>query len=152
MTSYDVYVTAHVCSAVAWVGSSTMTELTARRIIKRSDGQELKGFVEDLEHLAPRFFIPISLLTVVFGAVSVWRGPFTFSDPWVDVGLSMFVVSFLIGLLYLKPRTEKLGALAAAGGQETPEFGQRLQTMLKGHALELTLLYATVVVMVIKPG
>lgn len=152
MEAYDVYVTIHVIGAVAWVGGNTMTQLTSRRMLKRNRPEELESFIGDLVYLTPRFFIPISLLTVAFGAVSVWKGPFEFSDPWVSAGLTMFVVSFLIGILYLGPTTDKMDKISAEGGTGSEPWIAKLNGVILASRIELALLWLTVIVMVMKPG
>ncbi|MGH2907015.1 MAG: DUF2269 family protein [Solirubrobacterales bacterium] len=152
MTAYDLYVTIHVSGAVAWVGGNTVTQINGRRIVARNNAAELQPFVSDLVWLTPRFFIPISLLTVAFGAISVWQGPWSFSDPWVDTGLTMFVISFLIGIAMLSPTAEQLEQLAGDDKADSPEYTKKVSFLLLWSAIELVLLWATVFVMVLKPG
>ena len=152
MDAYDLYVTLHVAGAVVWVGGNSMVAILSARKIKRNRPEELESFVSDLTYLTPRFFIPVSLLTVAFGVVSVWKGPFEFSDPWVGAGLTMFIISFLIGAAYLGPQVEKMDELSEAGGSASDEWNERLHRVLIASRIELALLWLTVIVMVVKPS
>jgi hypothetical protein len=152
MTAYDIYVFVHVAGAVTWVGGNTITQINGRRIVGRNNPIELQGFIKDLVWLTPRFFIPISLLTVAFGIIAVLKGPWEFSDPFVSAGMAMFIVSFLIGIAYLGPQTAKLDALAEAGEADSPAYTKIVGAILLASAIELALLWATVFVMVVKPG
>jgi hypothetical protein len=152
MQTYDVYVTIHVIGAVAWVGGNTMSTLTSRRVLARNNPEELETFIEDIDYLAPRFFIPISLLTVVFGIVSVWKGPYEFSDPWVGAGLTMFIISFLIGITFLAPQVKKITAAWAAGEGSSAAYLNRVKNVILASRIELVLLWLTVIVMVMKPS
>ena len=111
----------------------------AGRVTKRNRPEELDSFVSDLVYLTPRFFIPISLLTVAFGAVSVWKGPFEFSDPWVSAGLTMFIISFLIGIAYLSPQLEKMDKIAEEGGSGSAPWVEKLNRVIFASRIELAL-------------
>lgn len=152
MTAYDIYVFIHIAGAVTWVGGNTITQLNGRRIVGRGNPVEVQGFIKDLVWLTPRFFIPISLTTVAFGIIAVLKGPWEFSDPWVSAGMTMFIVSFLIGIGYLGPQTAKLDKLTEAGEAESPAYTKIVSAILVAAAIELALLWATVFVMVVKPG
>jgi len=152
MIVYDVYVTIHVAGAITWVGGNTITQINGRRIVARKNEAETENFIKDLVWLTPRFFIPISLLTVAFGVICVLKGPWSFSDPWVSAGLTMFIISFLIGIGILGPTTEKIAKISEAGGQGSDEYDSKLSIVLRASAIELAFLWATVVVMVMKPG
>ena len=152
MTTYDALVAAHVIGAVSWVGGNTYIQISGTRIIKRNNADELAGFTADLDYLAPRWFIPISLWTVVFGIAAVSDAPWKFSDPWVDAGLTMFIISFLIGIAYLKPQTEKLIEIGESEGMSSQPYTAKLGNILTASRIELALLWLTVLVMVIKPG
>jgi hypothetical protein len=152
MTGYDWIVAAHVVGAVAWVGGNTFVQLHGTRAIKRNNSDELTGFVEDLVYLTPRFFIPIGLWTVAWGIAAVLDGPWSFSDPWVSAGMTMFIISFLIGITYLGPKTEKLAGIGESEGVGSPSYTELLGKILVASRVELVLLWLTVIVMVVKPG
>jgi hypothetical protein len=152
MTTYDAIVAAHVIGAVSWVGGNTYIQISGTRIVKRNNPDELVGFTGDLDYLAPRWFIPISLWTVIFGIAAAADGPWKFSDPWIDAGLTMFVISFLIGIAYLKPQTEKLIAIGESDGISSPPYTAKVGQILTASRIELAFLWLTVLVMVLKPG
>jgi hypothetical protein len=152
MTTYDALVAAHVVGAVSWVGGNTYIQISGTRIIKRNKPDELGGFVGDLDYLAPRWFIPISLWTVVFGLAATIDGPWKFSDPWIDAGLTMFIISFLIGIAYLAPQTAKLMTIGETEGIGSPAYSEKVSKVLLASRIELALLWLTVLVMVTKPG
>jgi hypothetical protein len=152
MTTYDAIVAAHVVGAVSWVGGNTYIQISGTRIIKRNKSDELEGFVGDLDYLAPRWFIPISLWTVAFGIAAAIDGPWKFSDPWIDAGLTMFIISFLIGIAFLAPQTAQLVEIGETDGISSPPYTEKLGKILLASRIELALLWLTVLVMVLKPG
>ncbi|MFT4049577.1 MAG: DUF2269 family protein [Solirubrobacterales bacterium] len=152
MTTYDLLVTGHVVGAVAWVGSGTFSHVLGERILKRGNGDEMATFLDDLGALALRWFIPVSLLTVVCGIAAAIDGPWSFGALWIDIGLAMFVISFLIGATYLGPQSEKLAKVAESEGADSQTFRSGLKKFMTIGRFETALLWLTVIVMVIKPG
>jgi len=152
MTTYDVLVAAHVVGAVSWVGGNTLLQITGTRVAKRHNPDELEGFVGDLNYLTPRWFIPVSLWTVVFGIAATIEGPWGFGDPWISAGLTMFVISFLIGAAYLGPNSEKLAKIGESEGVASEAYTTQLGKILFASRIELVLLWVIVIVMVLKPG
>ncbi|MFY9489083.1 MAG: DUF2269 family protein [Solirubrobacterales bacterium] len=151
MESYEIFTAVHVLAAVLWVGSSTLANLFGRFTLKSGNHERLKGFLEFNEWAAPRFFIPVSLTAVVFGVLTVIDGPWDFGQLWITVGLTMFTISFLLGVGFLGPQSPKLVADLEAGGPDGAAFKTRLSKVLLVANIELVLLYTTVVVMVLKP-
>jgi uncharacterized membrane protein len=152
MTTYEWIVAGHVVGAVAWVGSGTFAQVLGQRVINRGDGEEIRQYFADVAALAPKWFIPVSLWTVVFGIAAAIDGPWKFSAPWINIGLTMFVISFLIGVIYLGPHSEKLAGIAESDGADSPAFAAKLKQFLTVARFELALLWLTVLVMVVKPG
>lgn len=152
MTTYDVLVAAHVVGAVSWVGGNTLLQISGSRVAKRNNPAELEGFVSDLNYLTPRWFIPVSLWTVVFGIAATIDGPWSFGDPWISAGLTMFVISFLIGIAYLAPNSEKLAEIGENEGVASAAYTAQLGKILFASRIELALLWIIVLVMVLKPG
>lgn len=152
MTTYDVLVAAHVVGAVSWVGGNTLLQITGSRVIKRQNSDEMEGFVSDINWLAPRWFIPVSLWTVAFGIAAAIDGPWSFGDFWITAGLTMFIISFLLGAAYVGPNTEKLAKIGETEGVASGPYLAQLGKILFAARVELALLWLTVLVMVIKPG
>lgn len=152
MDTYEIFLLFHIAGAICWVGADTYLFISSRRVLARDDGNEIRGFMSDVSYLGPRFFIPVSLVTVVFGILTVIEGPWGFDEPWISAGLTMFVISFLMGAGYVKPRVEKLDAMGEAGDVAAPEYRTLVGKVLLASRIELVLLWAIVAVMVIKPG
>jgi hypothetical protein len=152
MTGYDLLVAAHVAGAIGWVGGNTYLQIAGRRILNRHKADEMQGFVGDLAWLGPRWFIPVSLWTIIFGVAAAIDGPWGFGDPWISAGLTMFVISFLIGATYLGPQTEKLVVIGEEQGVDSPAYTEKIGKILFASRIELILLWVIVFMMVTKPG
>lgn len=152
MDTYEIFLLFHIVGAISWVGADTYLFMSSRRVLARYESAEVKGFMSDISYLGPRFFIPVSLITVVFGVLTAIEGDLDFGEPWISAGLGMFVLSFILGSGFLKPRADKLDAMGDNADVNDPEYRKLVDQMLLISRVELVFLWAIVVLMVIKPG
>jgi hypothetical protein len=152
MTFLDLLVFAHVAGAIAWVGSGSFVQVLGTRTINDGTGDEVQSFVNNIVWLTPRWFIPVSLWTVAFGIATAIKASYSFGDIWITAGLTMFIISFLIGILYLGPQSERIAKIGESDGPESAVYSANVGKLLLASRIELVLLWATVFVMVVKPG
>lgn len=152
MTLLELFVFAHVAGAIGWVGGNTIIQLQGTRTVNNGTGAEIQSFVESLLYLTPRWFIPIGIWTVAFGIAAAVEASYPFGDFWISAGLTMFVISFLIGMLYLGPQSERVEKLGEGEGTDSAAYAEAVKKLIFGSRIELALLWVTVFVMVVKPG
>jgi hypothetical protein len=99
--------------------------------------------------LGGRLMVPASLLTLVFGLVMCWFWV-GFSDLWIIIGLAGYAATFLIGLLYFKPTSEKVAAMVARDGI-TPAALQDGKAMLRVARFDYAVMLVVIADMVFKP-
>jgi uncharacterized membrane protein len=149
MDYYSIFKLLHVLCAIAWVGGG-LTLLTASILASRAaDQAALFGGLDVMNRLGKTWFVPASLLTVVFGAVTATFGGM-WGEFWVILGLAGFASTFLTGLLLLEPTGRKIGAMLEAGRtDEAMEAGRRLMTISK---FDYVVMLVVIVDMVLKPS
>lgn len=152
MDTLELLIFAHVAGAVAWVGSGTLIQILGTRAIYQGTGEDSARFIDDVVFLSKRWFIPVGLWTVAFGIATALKASISFGDLWVTVGLTMFVVSFLMGAGYLGPQSERIAKIGESEGVESAAYDANVKRLIVASRIELFLLWATVFVMVIKPG
>ncbi|HEY8594403.1 MAG TPA: hypothetical protein VIL84_04085 [Devosiaceae bacterium] len=151
MDWYSFFELLHVICAILWVGGG-FTLMVAAELVRRKRGPGgMMAIVDAVALLGPPFFVPVSLLTVVFGATTAFIGP-GFGTLWVDLGLAGFIVTFLNGFFGIKPRAEKISALIATQGPESPEVLARADNLMMIARFDYVMLALVVVDMVVKPG
>jgi uncharacterized membrane protein len=151
LTRYELWLLLHLLAVILWLGANTVIDLLFLRAERRRDFQELGRLGETQEWLTPRLFIPVSLATVVTGAVLVWDSFWAFDQLWVLIGLAGWLATFLNGILFLKPSGERMKRIVAADGPgslEAQRIGARLVIVARVQLLALFLVVAD---MVIKP-
>lgn len=152
MELLDILVFCHVAGAVSWVGGNSIIQVLGSRVIKTGTGNEIQKFVTDLVYLTPRWFIPVGIWTVAFGAASVIEAGYSFGDSWISMGLTMFIVSFVMGIAYLGPQAERIAKIGESEGFQSEAYVANVRKFLLASRIELGLLWLTVFVMVVKPG
>jgi uncharacterized membrane protein len=148
MDFYTLFKFLHVLSAIAWVGGG-LTLLVSSIVTMRSQGDEavLKS-LDTLNGLGKVWFIPASLLTVIFGAVATTFGGL-WGDMWVVLGLLGFANTFLTGLLFIEPKGKQVAALIEAGNiPGAIAEGRKLMSVAK---FDYTVMLVIVADMVLKP-
>ena len=149
MTWYTLLLFAHVSMAVIWIGGGLMMQFFAMRASMSGDPSRMAVIGQDIHWIANRLFIPASLLAFVSGVLLVIESDFYgFGDDWIVIGLSLYAVTFLAGLLYLGPEAARVGTLSAEGSPEAGPRGTRLIFLAR---LDLTLLFLIVYDMTVKP-
>jgi uncharacterized membrane protein len=151
MSTYELVVFFHVTAAIVWLGSALLSVVLDLKAARSGDPTEMQRVGADGEWLAPRLFIPASLATLLFGALAVADGPWSFRTLWVDLGLAGFAASFASGMTVIKPTAEKLKRAAEEHGAASPEARRYARRLSLVSRLELVVVFAVVAVMVSKP-
>ena len=149
MDFYSIFKLLHVLCAIAWVGGGLTLLASGILASRAADNAALFGGLDIMNRLGKSWFVPASLLTVVFGAVTATFGGM-WGQLWVIVGLAGFASTFLTGLLLLEPTGRKIGAMLDAGQTDDAiAAGKRLMTISK---FDYTVMLMVIADMVLKPN
>lgn len=151
MSLYELFVVLHVFCAIAWVGGATYDVIIGKRVLAEGGAETRTWLTGFWDWIGAHYFIPISMGTVIFGIAAVLEGPWSFSDPFVSIGLGVFVLLLINGLAYLEPQAKKIKAEVEEFGADSPQVTARVSRLMNVSAFEISILYALVFVMVIKP-
>ncbi len=132
----------HIGAGVCWVGGAIIYTLflePAAKATAPGSGPFMQYLISHRRY--PVFMGVCSLLTVLAGGLLYWHSSGGLSLAWIisgpglgyTSGAVVAIVVYFIGLLMLKPRAERLGALGqeigAAGGAPTPAQATELQQL-----------------------
>jgi uncharacterized membrane protein len=153
MTLYELLLFIHVAATIVWIGAGLFSLVLALGYDKDSDEAALLRFAKDQERLAPRLFIPASLVVVLMGIALVMESDaWGFDQLWIVLGLVGFAATFVTGLFMLKPASERLGRdMEAAGGRLTPQLRVDLRKLIVKARVDYVVLTLVVFDMVVKP-
>lgn len=151
---YDLLVTLHVLAAVLWVGGGVTLHILMRRALRLPDrGAQHERFTE-LEWLGERFYPGFSLLLIAAGILLVTRddGGWEFSDTFIQIGLTGWIISFLIGIGFYGREGKRRAGIVEAEGADSPAVAASFRRTTIVNSFELLILLAVVVDMTTKPG
>ena len=151
MTLYELFLMLHVFSAIIWLGAGFVFTLLLALARRTNDSAKEASYHADIEVLAPVLFIPAAMATFIFGLLSAIEGNWDFGQAWIIIGLAGWLLSFGIGILYFKPESERIAALAEQGEAGMTEAMTRSKRMTAVDNFELTILYVVAAAMVLKP-
>lgn len=152
MSRYEILVFLHITAVIIWLGSGFLLAVLMGAAERANDIQRRLGIFRDIGWLSTRLFIPASLSTVILGVILVLDADLDFGQLWIQIGLTGWLVSFLLGFLYFKPEGEKIGAMLEQGGAtEDPEVDRRMMRVSVVDRFQVTVLFLIVADMVLKP-
>lgn len=139
----------HVVTAICWVGGGVILFFAGLLADMRKDEAGTSNVLRLVVVLSPVWFIPMSLLTLVFGLIMSFMGNL-WSEAWITLGLIGFLITFCIGLFILKPTSEKFTAHNDAG--RIAEAKAEGAKMLAVSKFDYVLLFSVIFDMVVRPG
>jgi len=148
MDWYTIFKFLHIVAALAWVGGG-MTMLAQSLFAIRDRGElETLRALDAIGSMGKRWFIPASLLTVIFGVVMTSLAGL-WSELWILLGLAGFASTFFTGLLVFEPMAKRVRDLVAAGREsEAVDVGRALLRIAK---FDYAVMFVVVADMVLKP-
>ncbi len=149
----DAYTTTkflHVAIAIAWLGGGLSLVTLGVLADRAKSDADIMTAIKSVVTLAPRVFVPGSILVLITGLLMVWLGGLTW-DAWVVFGLIGVVATGSIGGALLGPLAER--AMKLAGDSSTrAEALSCARRLIRLAKLDYVLQFAIVYAMVTKPG
>jgi hypothetical protein len=140
----------HVLAAATWIGASVLTGFAGPRMA-REGGPAALGWARVSREASLKVFNPAAGLTALSGILLVVLGDdYDWSDSFVTIGLTVVVITGIIGSVVHRPDAQKIiAALESSDYPTATEAGKRAAIW---GALTIALLIVTVSVMVMKTG
>ena len=153
MSFYEFLLFAHIAGAVVWVGGGTMIQLFAFRALRSDDTDRIANVAADIEWVASRILVPVSLLTFLLGIWLVIEGDgIGFGDDWIVIGLVLFALTFLAGAAFFGPEYGRIARLVSLHGAGSPDAQARIRRILIISRIDLVLLCLIIFDMAVKPS
>ena len=151
---YEFLVTVHVLAAILWVGGAVSLHILMRRALQLSDRRAVHERFTELEWLGERFYPIFSILLIIAGVLLVTReeGGFEFEDTFIQIGLTGWVISFLIGIGFYGREGKKRAGIVETEGPDSPAVAASFRRTAMVNSFELLILLLVAVDMTTKPG
>lgn len=147
----EIYMALHVTAAVVWVGGGTALTIFALLTQRTHDPHALANLIHQIEWISRRVFTPSALVTLGFG-IALAAKMDSGSPFWIDFGLVIWALSFVLGLAVIGPRTAKLKRLIGERGLEDAVVQRGIAQVLRFARIDVTMLLLVVVDMAAKPS
>jgi len=153
VSTYDILVWLHVSFAILWVGGNVMINLIAIRARTSGDGTQLAALFRTLAWFGERYFLPVSLLTLVFGFWLTSEGDWSYRDsPWLLLALAIYAAAFLVGMLFFGPESKRIVRLLDSDpAAEDTGTTQRMRRYLNIAHMDAAALLVIVFLMAARP-
>ena len=150
-TWFSVFKLIHVAVAVFWVGGGVLITALAIRAERSDDPEDLATVARQATFVGEKLFAPAGLVVLAMGITMVINDHIGFGTTWVDIGLTGFAISYVIGIAVLSPRAKKLVALLDTLGAAAPETQAAIRQILLIARSDVAVLLVVVADMLMKP-
>ncbi len=152
MSLYELLKFIHILGAITWVGTSIEQQFVGYRAMTSGDPERFARFVDEAEWVGLRVMMPAALVVVAAGVAMVIQSGWNFSDTWILLGIGLFVLTSLNGMLLLNPQSKQLKLMIAERGATDTAVQEKAKRVGLLAQIDLVILVAVVWVMVVKPG
>ena len=148
---YQLLLFVHIICAVIWVGGAVYAQLLALRVARSSDPSELPHLARHVEFIGTRVFLPAAVLLFVAGAAMTLQR-WSFGQTWIAVAVALWVVSAVVGSVYLGPRVRRAAELFEIEGPTSRAGRELIDRLFIVSRLELIGFAVIIALMTFKPG
>ncbi len=150
MDIYSLLKAVHVACVIVWVGGDFALLVLSARRLRSGDVAEFVRFLPDVLFITKYVAIPSSLVAVACGLAMAFM-TWGFGQLWILIGLAGFATVFGSGVVFLRPQTEQLIAMA---GQDASSdaLAERARRLLRFVRFDHAVMFLVVADMVLKPG
>lgn len=138
----------HVATAVLWLGGGLALMILALLSRRAGDREDLFTIIRLVTVLAPRIFVPGSIIVLVSGLAMTWLGQLAF-DAWLVLGLTGIAATITIGMARLGPLSGQITYLVAKA--EWNEAEAISDQLIRWARVDYVLQFLIVFAMVVKP-
>ncbi len=142
----------HILGAVVWIGGGAALSLIGRRVQRSSERGVVAEFAGTLRFLGMRAFAPALFVVLTTGLWMVLDGSqWRISQPWILIGMALFLIAFVIGAVYLGRIGVALERTATDAARDVGEMTALIRRWIGGYSAILLVLVVAVWDMVFKP-
>src|SRR5437763_2673179 len=147
---YEWLLFGHIIAAMVWVGGAVLLGALAIAVLRAGEPDAIARFVRALPVIGPRVLAPATVAVVGLGVWLVLNSAaWDFGQAWVQIGLALFVVAFLIGAAHQSRAA--LNAQRAVGRGDRDDARRHLSRWSRGYGAIVAVLVVAAWDMVFKP-
>ena len=148
---YELLKYIHILAAMVWVGGAFTLQVYGIYTARSGDSTAIARFGRDVSIVGGRVFPVASIILLIAGVLMVLQR-WSFGQAWIMVALTLWIVSLLAGVLYIGPKSGRVGELFASEGETSAAARTLMNQVFLVSRLELVSFAVIVFLMVFKPG
>jgi uncharacterized membrane protein len=148
---YQLFLYVHIVCAVIWVGGAVYAQLLALRVTSSPDPSELPHLARHIESIGTRVFLPAALLLFISGSAMTLQA-WSFGRTWIAISVALWVLSAVVGAVYLGPRVKRAAELFETEGPTSQVGRELLDRLFLVSRLEIVGFAVIIALMTFKPG
>jgi uncharacterized membrane protein len=148
---YQLLLYIHIVCAVIWVGGALYAQLLALRVARSPDPSELPHLARHIEFIGTRVFLPAAVLLFVAGSAMTLQR-WSVGQTWIAVSVALWVLSAVVGAVYLGPRVKRAAQLFETEGPTSQAGRELINRLFLVSRLELIGFAVIIALMTFKPG
>ncbi|MGL4235060.1 DUF2269 family protein [Tabrizicola sp.] len=139
----------HVIVAILWVGGGFAFILAGFILTRRAPAAEQVSHIRTVALLGPRFFMPVSIATLISGLALLFHGGWGW-QPFTILGLAGVAFTTAFGMLVIAPSSERAVKFADTYGPAAAL--PTLRRLYRLAVIDYAVQFAIVFLMVAKPS
>lgn len=151
MSWYELWLFLHVVGAILWAGGAVAVQAFGILAKRSGDPAQTAVLGRNTAWMATRVFMPASALVLASGVLLTEEGNWSWSEPFVLLGLVGWALVAGAGFGYVGPRMRELGTRMASEGP-SPELVAGVGRLVVLARLLVLVLFVVVFLMVVKLG
>ena len=151
MTWYEFWLFLHILAAIVWIGGATAIQVFGILTKRAADPAKTAFFAQSVSFTVMWVFLPAAALVLFAGVGLIDQGAWDWGEPFITVGLALWVVVSLVAFGYLGRAIGGAGATLASEGP-SPGLALRMRNLVWLSRALLAILVAIVFLMTVKPG
>ena len=151
MTWYELWLFFHLSAMALWIGGAVAVQVYAALAKASGDPARSAALGKDTGVVARWVFMPASLVVLLSGILLVNEGNWDWSEWFVVLGLVGWAAVSFTAFGYLSRALARIGMRMATEGP-SPALGAEMNRLILLARVLILVLFAIVLVMVVKPG
>jgi len=140
----------HIAAVILWLGGGTLSVLSAIKADRAKNAADFARALGDVVFFSTWLFVPAGLVAFACGLTMAYLTEL-FSELWILIGIGGFAVTFLMVVLVIKPRAEKLLASGNRDEAAADMFARGREILLIAK-FDYAMLFLIAADMVLKPA
>jgi uncharacterized membrane protein len=147
----EIWLFLHFMGMIVWLGGAIAVQVFGVLTTRSGEPARSAAFGRDAGWVVRRVFLPASVVVLVSGIGLVQSRDWDWGEPFVWLGLVLWIAVSAVAFGVISPRLARTGAQIAAEGP-TPELLAAMKRLILSARVLVAVLVFVVFLMTVKPG